>query len=241
MMKETVLVQKVGDVSKGTGNVMECVQELKSLSQTYVQCIMKSMLQNQQNEAEEMLKSHRRLRKAITNLEKTEKESFAYECGIFTGVYRVLEKTNQERQEQEECRRRLAPLERKHTDAILNYLYQNPDARHGRMAEEIGISTSHLSEILNILLKTGYVSRYGEHKNTRYILTKAGRKACKKTSNTWEKREDELIDIDFMEVIDKDSFIRERLRESEGYGESEEEEYAKWARYFGTVAETAKY
>ncbi len=237
MTREMILIQKVREASAGTVNVLDCAQELQSLSQAYVQSILQAMRQNQQEESCAMLKSHRRLRKAIANLEKTEKEILVYECGIFAGVYRVLEETNRAGREQEAHRKALAPLERKHVDEVLNYLYQNPDARHGRMAVEVGISGSYLTEILNLLLTTGYVSRYGERKNRRYILTKAGRQARGTRTEILKKRE-ELIDIEFTEVKDKDKYMRERFRETKRHGESEEEEYAKWKKCcFGATAD----
>lgn len=153
----------------------------------------------------------------------------------------MLEETNRAGREQEERRKTLAPLERKHVDEVLDYLYRNPDARHGKMADEIGVSASYLSELLNLLLKTGYICRYGEHKNTRYRLTKTGRQARKAKAGKWEKREElreELIDIEFKEIMEKDNFMKERFRETERHIESEEEEYAKWNRYFGAAAET---
>lgn len=89
MTREAALIQKVSEVSKGTvSGLADYAQEMQMMSQTYVQGILQTMLQNLQEEQYEMLRSYRRLRKAVANLEKTEKEAFVYECGIFAGVYR---------------------------------------------------------------------------------------------------------------------------------------------------------
>lgn len=52
------------------------------------------------------------------------------------------------------------------------------------------------------------------------------------------KKREELIDIEFTEVKDKDKYMRERFRETKRHGESEEEEYAKWKKCcFGATAD----
>lgn len=239
MTREMTLVQKLEEVSKGTVDVLSCIQEVQSLNQTYVQSIVQAMQQYQQSDVSEMLKSHRKLRKAIAYMEKTQTQMLVYECGTFAGVYRVMEETNRIKLDQEEQRELLAPLERKHVNDVLNYLYENPEARQGKMAEKIGISPSHMSEILNLLLKTGYVKRYGEHKNTRYYLSRAGKQAY--MAQSVEDEPEEWLDIDYKEIINKENFIKERALDNERYHKREEDEYANWASYFGTATETAGY
>lgn len=74
MTREAALIQKVSEVSKGTvSDLADYAQEMQMLSQTYIQSILQTMLQNLQEEQYEMLRSYRRLRKAVAKLEKRKK------------------------------------------------------------------------------------------------------------------------------------------------------------------------
>lgn len=239
MKRETVLVQQIEAVSRGNFDVVVCTQEMQALNQAYIQSAMQAVYQNAQEDLGEILKGHRRLRKAIAGLQRTEQEVFAYECGIFNGAYKILQEMDRIYMEQEECRNSLELLERKYVRDIMDYLSGNPFARHGSIAEKIKVSPSYLSEILKLLVQAGFVERDGKNKSTRYYLTKAGRQHCR-THAVRNTKTEYYIDItDFKEIQDKENFLKCRSGEYDKSNLKMEDRYgnAKRKENFRNIAE----
>lgn len=123
---------------------------------------------------------------------------------------------------------------------IFVYLYKNPDARQGKIAKDINVSPSHLSEILNLLMKMGYVERYGKNKGTRYCLTKAGR-LYNRTSIMSEKTANDYIYVDYRGIEDKEKFLMGRLNNHDKGRWKKEDEYAKWRQDFRVDSKAVVY
>ncbi len=201
-------------------------QEMQELNQAYIQNAKQAIQKNAQDDMEKMLKIHRKLRKTIAGMHKTPKECLAYECGIFIGSYTIIEEMHSAlltKAEQQKCK---GLLDRKHVQDILHYLYQNPDARQGKIAEDVNISPNYLSEILNLLLNAGYVTRYGKNKGTRYCLTKTGRFHCNPHKVPIEQPKD-YIDVEYQEIFDKEQFWKERAKDHKRMNFKEEFIYEK--------------
>lgn len=209
MTKEQEMRQILQEVSKGSFDLEAGAQEMQVFSQAYIQGSIHVLSQNRQEDLDRLLQNYRKLRRDIARLFKSDKEMIFYGCGIFIGVYKMLEEISRMTRRQEEWSDRQNLLCRKHVSEVLQYLHENADARQNKIAESTGVSPSHLSEILNLLMRSGYVMRYGQNKNTRYCLTKVGRAVCR---SQFVKKEQEkvYIDTDYREVLEKDHFIRER-------------------------------
>ena len=233
MKKENELRQELREMSKPSFDMIACAQEMQMFSQAYIQGGVQAFSQNAYEDLNEMVKSYRRLRKEIAGISKTMQENVIYECGIFIGAYKIFEEINRINARLEEHYDAQKLLDRKHVPAILMYLYENPDARQSVIAEKIDISPSYLSEILNLLMQAGYVTRYGKSKNTRYRLAKTGRIIYKKRFMQKEKQE-AYIDTDYKEIISKEHFIRERIKEDKKNNYRKEEDYEKWKEDFRT-------
>ncbi len=227
------MCQELREMSKPSFDMIACAQEMQMFSQAYIQGGVQAFSQNAYEDLNEMLKSYRRLRKEIAGISKTMQENVIYECGIFIGAYKIFEEINRINARLEEQYDAQKLLDRKHVPAILKYLYENPDARQSVIAEKIDISPSYLSEILNLLMQAGYVTRYGKSKNTRYRLAKTGRIIYKKRFMQKEKQE-AYIDTDYKEIISKEHFIRERIKEDKKNNYRKEEDYEKWKEDFRT-------
>ena len=225
--------QELREMSKPSFDMIACAQEMQMFSQAYIQGGVQAFSQNAYEDLNEMVKSYRRLRKEIAGISKTMQENVIYECGIFIGAYKIFEEINRINARLEEHYDAQKLLDRKHVPAILKYLYENPDARQSVIAEKIDISPSYLSEILNLLMQAGYVTRYGKSKNTRYRLAKTGRIIYKKRFMQKEKQE-AYIDTDYKEIISKEHFIRERIKEDKKNNYRKEEDYEKWKEDFRT-------
>ncbi len=225
--------QELREMSKPSFDMIACAQEMQMFSQAYIQGGVQAFSQNAYEDLNEMVKSYRRLRKEIAGISKTMQENVIYECGIFIGAYKIFEEINRINARLEEHYDAQKLLDRKHVPAILMYLYENPDARQSVIAEKIDISPSYLSEILNLLMQAGYVTRYGKSKNTRYRLAKTGRIIYKKRFMQKEKQE-AYIDTDYKEIISKEHFIRERIKEDKKNNYRKEEDYEKWKEDFRT-------
>ena len=225
--------QELREMSKPSFDMIACAQEMQMFSQAYIQGGVQAFSQNAYEDLNGMVKSYRRLRKEIAGISKTMQENVIYECGIFIGAYKIFEEINRINARLEEHYDAQKLLDRKHVPAILMYLYENPDARQSVIAEKIDISPSYLSEILNLLMQAGYVTRYGKSKNTRYRLAKTGRIIYKKRFMQKEKQE-AYIDTDYKEIISKEHFIRERIKEDKKNNYRKEEDYEKWKEDFRT-------
>ena len=226
MREELLLAQKLKTFSDGNLEMESFVQDIRLLNQTYIQDAMQAVCQDKLEDLSDMLKSYRKVRKVIAGLPNMKNEVFFYECGVFNGAYKVLMELNEIYAEQADYQKFSQLLGRKHVWDILAYLYKNPDARQGKIAKDINISPSHLSEILNLLMRMGYVERYGKNKGTRYCLTKAGR-LYSRTAIMSEKRVNDYIDVDYIEIENKEKFLMERINNHDKINLKKEDGYAK--------------
>ncbi|RKI39069.1 ArsR family transcriptional regulator [bacterium D16-51] len=231
MTKELSLAQELKKFSEENFDVGTYTQEVHMLNQVYIQDAVQAVYQDNLEELSDMMKSYRKMRKVIAGLPNLENEKFFYECGIFNGAYKILEELNGIYKEQEDCQKLSGLLERKHVQDILLFLYKNPNARQGKIAKDINISPSYLSEILNLLMKTGYVQRYGKNKGTRYCLTKAGR-VYSRAADISKKTVNNYIDVDYKECETKEKFLMERINNNNKDNLKKEDEYAKWKQNF---------
>lgn len=240
MTKEQKMRQVLQEVSRGSLDLKTGAQEMQAFSQAYIQGGMQVLSQNTQEDLDKLLKNYRKLRRDIAGLVKSDKEMIIYGCGIFIGAFKILEEISRMNRKQAERSDRQNLLNRKHVSAILLYLYQNPDARQNKIAESIQVSPSYLSEILNLLMQGDYVMRYGKNKNTRYCLTKAGRAAYR--SRFAKKEEEEnYIDTDYREILEKDHFIKERTAVSNNIYLKKEDIYEKYKEDRRSFADLAVY
>lgn len=241
--EEADIYQTVKMVSDGSLEVVHSeTQALCERSQSLLQDAVQVMINGTAHELWEVRKKHLKLRKVLASLPRTEREDFYYEAGIFNGVYGVVVELYEKALIQEEQNQYLGLLERKHVKNILRYLYENPNARQKRIAEDANIQANYLSEILNRLLEAGFVERLGKNKTTQYCLTKRGRQVVR--SHVLEpKREDTFIDVDFRELQEKGQFLEMREKETVKSSLGEEGFYgdAKWKTGFGGYFQTAFY
>lgn len=240
MKKENELRQELRGMSGSSFDMAAYAQEMRMFSQAYVQGGVQALSQSAYEDLDDMLKSYRKLRKEIAGLSKTLQESVIYECGIFIGAYKIFEEISSINIKLEEQHDAQKLLERKHVPDILKYLYENPDARQGSIAEKIYISPSYLSEILNLMIQAGYVVRYGKNKNTRYCLARTGR-IIYKTRFMHKEKQEAYIDTDYKEIVSKEHFIRARIEEDKKNRLRKEEGYEKWKEDFRTYTGSAIY
>ena len=240
MRKELLLVQRLKTFSNENFEMEACTQDIHLLNQAYIQDAIQAVYQGKREDLDDMLKSYRKLRKVIAVLPDLGNEVFFYECGIFNGAYKVLEELNQIYMEREKQQKFSQLLDRKHVRDIFMYLYKNPDARQGKIAKDINVSPSHLSEILNLMMKLGYVERYGKNKETRYCLTKTGR-LYSRNSIVTETTGNDYIDIDYREIEDKEKFLMGRIKNYNEGRLNKEDEYAKWRQDFRGDSKTVVY
>ncbi len=236
---ESVWMQHPEMISENTFDVGSCVQEMQVLNQSYIQSAMQAVCQDAYEGLQGIQKGFRKRRRMIAKLVRTPKEMFAYECGIFNGVYKVMEEIGRIHLEEEERHSSLRVLERKHVRDILTYLCMNPDAKQGNIANETGISPNHLSEILNLLVREGYVVRYGKNKSTRYCVTGIGRRSV--AFPVQMKEPDVYMDVDFKEIQSKEAFFRGRICDNKQDGLKKEAGYAEWKRDFRADREVVFY
>lgn len=232
-MTPEVFTQQLKTINGKAYDAVIYTQEMQNLQQAYIQSGIQAVYQDAPDHLHEILKSHRKLRKAIAGLKKSETEAFLYECGIFNGAYKIFEELRQLYLEQEKKRDLQQLLDRKHVYEILDYLFQNPNARQGKIAEDVGIAPNYLSEILKSLLSADYIQRYGQHKGTRYCLTKAGRQVYrthtlqkKKNNNTPIWINDFIIDEKEFEL--KEKFLKEKACETIESSAKKGDGNAKW-------------
>lgn len=236
MKQEAALLYQLRNITKDCMNVAEYAYEMRMLNQSYIQGAMQAVCHEEQEELGEILKNYRKLRKTIGSLERTDRESFDYECGIFAGTYKIfveIEELCEKRRVQRDFEEL---LQRKHVTDVINYLYKNMNAKQGDIAENVQVSPSHLSDILNRLMEAGYVERYGRSKGTRYNLTKAGRETCRQLKKK-KKTVEVCIEAGFRIVSDKERFLKEISVENEKGILKKEDKYAKWKKNFGNYTE----
>lgn len=227
MNAEITLAQRLQAISGEPVEIESCVQEIQDMNQSYIHDAVRVIEKNEQENLGDLLKSHRKLRKTMAGLARTQQESLFYECGIFIGAYKLLEEIHGVYLLQEEQQKSKRLLERRYVREILDYLYQNPDARQGKIAEDVKIRPNYLSEILNLLLTAGYVQRYGKNKATRYRLTKAGRSNCSQHKAHMEEVQ-EYVEAEYRDVFEKEQFLEERAGECVRMGFKEEAVYEKY-------------
>lgn len=233
MLKRIGITDQIRAVAEGTLNRPEvCVAELKESNQSFIQSAVQATFQEDGEELERILKQYRKLRRAIASVAKTDRESLYYEMGVFNGTYRVFLDVQEVMETQMYNRKQQEILKRKHVSDILQYLYQNPNARQKSIAEGVRVQANYLSEILNKLMQAGYVERYGKNKGTQYCLTKTGRQIYR----AWiQKNESEsiCIEVEYQEIKEKrmkERFLKMRSDEDMKKCLRKEEEcgYAKW-------------
>ncbi|MCM1541286.1 MAG: Rrf2 family transcriptional regulator [Blautia sp.] len=250
-MKELTMVQQIITYAEGKTDVEVCTRQIQEWNQDNIQSAMQAVSQNAFDDLAEILKHGRKMRKAIVGLPKSDTELFMYECGISNGVQKVLEEIHRLYMDQQDNRDFLNLLERKHVWDILVYLYQNPNARHNIIAENVNIKPNHLSEILLLLREAGFVEREGNHKSTKYYLTRIGRQTYKIYA-TQKAGSDDYMDIigdireipdekEYIQIVDKRYYEKERFTETCRRTLKGEDRYgdAKWKEHFRIDSEAA--
>lgn len=242
MRQEIVLERQLRNISEDSAEMLQYVQEIRELNQAYIQSAMQVVSRNMQGDLSRILKDYRKLRKAISGMKRSGRGMLDYECGVFAGAYRVLLEMEGLYLIKEEQRNMKKLLERRHVADILRYLYQNPDAKQISIARGVQVRANHLSEILNSLLDAGYVERYGEHKNTRYCLTKSGRQIYTQKITSW-RREDDYVEADYREAWDKEELYERKLDEYKNEKDNLKQEgrYAEWEADFRNHTKAAVY
>lgn len=227
-----MLLEQIRGISQSSPTAVRvCVREVQNLNQSYIQGAIQAIFLDGYDELEEILKTYRKFRKAIASLEKTEKENFYYQAGIFNGAYKVFHDVYEFRAIQAEKNGHEELLERKHVRDILTYLYENPYARQKSIADGIEIQRNYLGELLAKLREAGYVERYGKNKNTQYVLTQTGCRILGTGKNS-ARKQNVYIDAEYEEIMVKEEFLNERL-DGCGSGFFEKEDgYAEWEENF---------
>lgn len=229
MKIDTECIQILRGVSEGHLSETSC-RELRALNQACIQSGLQMVRQKDMDNLDTMLRGYRRLRRTMAGLPKGEREGVYYECGIFNGMYKVFEEINVFFADQERYREVQNILEKKHVPDVLDYLYKHPNSRQGNIARGINIMPNHLSELLNRLLRTGHIERYGKHKDTRYCLTRKGRMDYR--SKIQQKKGAVYIEIEYTEIRDKERFFQTRIKEHEISVLKKGNNYGKWKSDF---------
>lgn len=154
-------------------------EKLQLINRSYIQSSIQSICQEDYEELNNLLKSHKKLRRILSSMQKNDNENFFYEAGTFIGAYRVFSELSDAATDREYNRENKKLLDCKHIKDLMVYLYRAPYSRQKNIAEGIDARPNYLSEILNKLMQAGYVERYGKNKGTQYCLTKIGRQICR--------------------------------------------------------------
>ncbi|MCI8592313.1 MAG: hypothetical protein HFI88_08225 [Lachnospiraceae bacterium] len=233
MKIEVECIQILKEASEGQLNEKAC-GKLRALNRACVQSGLQMVRQKDIDNLDSMLKGYRRLRRTMAGLPKEEREEMFYECGIFNGMYKVFEEINIFFVDQERHRNTQKVLGRKHVPEILDYLYLNPNARQRSVAQGVDIAPNYLSELLNLLLDTGFIERYGKNKDTCYCLTKKGR--IDYATRRMSRKRTVHIEIELREIREKERFFQTRFKDSEI---KREISYGKWKDNFQNDAKAA--
>ena len=229
MKQEMALLCQIRKLPKDCTEVTEYVREMNVLNQSYIQSALQAVSQEESEKLGEILKNYRKLRRVIASIERTERENFDYECGIFTGAYKVLMEIEESYETKRVQRHSAELMKKKHVADVVSYLYKNSDARQIDIAENVGVRPNHLSDVLNRLMDANYVEKYRKSKGTRYNLTKAGR-AIYRVLNQKERVPDVYIEGSCREVSEKKKFLETIAAEGEKSYLKKENKYAKWEK-----------
>lgn len=91
MKPEEQFMDKIESMQKRFTNTINDMRQMESLNKSYFQSAMNAIYLDNQKEIGKVLKNHRKLWRTVSGMERTERESFDYECGIFIGACNALE------------------------------------------------------------------------------------------------------------------------------------------------------
>lgn len=164
------------NVNDRTEHLDEINQLLSELNKEYIHASIRNYINKDRERLHKIEAFAERLEKILEKGKKSAVETMIHEMGVFKGanllMYYLLFNMN----ELESVKRKVHVLaEQSHIKDILLYIYAHPGSRHKKIADALGLSTSHLSELMRKLEQAQCVERYHESKYSYYELTVDGK------------------------------------------------------------------
>lgn len=169
------------------GNTYAVTTQVKYLGEQIVERWMLESHENLDRDLCILLQRSQRAKRELVD----EEHEVTYQLGVAEGYTRAIERLYRAENQRKSIVETLAKSSGK-ARLMLECLYQKQGDGmcHGDLAEAIGSSPSALTNLMKRAILSGAVEASRSGKNTYYVLTQAGERYCRQSSQTQPQREE---------------------------------------------------